>query len=738
MQIYLHLLIVITGLVGFAAQILLLRELLIVFSGNEFSIGVILANWLLLEALGSFYLGKTADKDKRYVQTFIVLTLTFCVFFPLTVYITRILKVLVGVSVGEGLGIGYVFVSSFLILSPISITHGALFTYSCKLYSLISKNDIDSVSKVYIFETIGTLLGSFVVSYLIIPYLHTFKAVFLLTSLNILICFIFFAKHKEILLTKNTLLFSCFSFFVLFIIFLFLFADKLHWLSIKTLWRKQNVVEYQNSKYNNICVTEYEGQYTFFINGEPEIITPVPDIMFVEEFVHIALLSSKNPQSVLVISGGAGGVINEILKHKTVKSIDYVELDPLVLKLMKKFPTELTNRELHDKRVFIRYLDGRRYIKMTQNIYDVVFIGLSDPKELQTNRFFSKEFFKLLKTKLSCYGMVVLTLTGSLTYLNEELVSLNSCLYYTLKEVFSYVWVLPGDGKNIFIASDDNTQLFINSQDLTAKVKQRNLNTTLLLPRHIEYKLHPRWQEWFFRYIEKTKKEINSDLKPKAVFYSLSYWSALFSPYMNKFFKLLKNIDTKKIIFLIIILWGVSVIILKDKLRNFLPAVCVGTSGFAGMVFDLVIIASFQAIYGYVFFWIGILTGFFMVGATAGALISTRILESFDEKLKQRLFIVIEFLVLLFCILLPVIIVILKPYFELPKMYEWLKYVFILLSLKSGLLVGSEFPVANSLQIRITGGLSKTVGLLYSSDLIGGWFGGVFAGLMFLPVIGIV
>ncbi|MCS7231824.1 MAG: spermine synthase, partial [Elusimicrobiota bacterium] len=179
-------------------------------------------------------------------------------------------------------------------------------------------------------------------------------------------------------------------------------------------------------------------------------------------------------------------------------------------------------------------------------------------------------------------------------------------------------------------------------------------------------------------------------------------------------------------------------IILKDKLRNFLPAVCVGTSGFAGMVFDLVIIASFQAIYGYVFFWIGILTGFFMVGATAGALISTRILESFDEKLKQRLFIVIEFLVLLFCILLPVIIVILKPYFELPKMYEWLKYVFILLSLKSGLLVGSEFPVANSLQIRITGGLSKTVGLLYSSDLIGGWFGGVFAGLMFLPVIGIV
>lgn len=65
------------GFSGLVAEILLLRELLIVFSGNELCIGIILANWLILEAFGCFFLARNAEKSKHTFETFTVITILF-------------------------------------------------------------------------------------------------------------------------------------------------------------------------------------------------------------------------------------------------------------------------------------------------------------------------------------------------------------------------------------------------------------------------------------------------------------------------------------------------------------------------------------------------------------------------------------------------------------------------------------------------------------------------------------
>ena len=69
------------GFSGLAAEILLLRELLIVFSGNELCIGIILANWLILEAFGCIFLGRIAEKSKHTLEIFSVITILFSFFF---------------------------------------------------------------------------------------------------------------------------------------------------------------------------------------------------------------------------------------------------------------------------------------------------------------------------------------------------------------------------------------------------------------------------------------------------------------------------------------------------------------------------------------------------------------------------------------------------------------------------------------------------------------------------------
>ena len=109
------------GFSGLVAQILLLREFLIVFSGNEFSIGIILANWLILEAFGSFYLGKMVEKVKYKLETFALLTVPFSISLIIAIYLIRVLKGMMGVSVGESIGFLPMFYSSFLILLPVSL-----------------------------------------------------------------------------------------------------------------------------------------------------------------------------------------------------------------------------------------------------------------------------------------------------------------------------------------------------------------------------------------------------------------------------------------------------------------------------------------------------------------------------------------------------------------------------------------------------------------------------------------
>ena len=147
------------GFSGLVAEILLLREFLITFSGNEFSIGVILANWLILEAFGAFFLGRTVEKVKNKLEAFTHLTLLFSLSLLISIYLIRVLKGMMGVSIGESIGFFPMFISSFLILLPVSVLHGALFTYSCHIYAMFSDQDTSSAGRVYAFETAGMVIG---------------------------------------------------------------------------------------------------------------------------------------------------------------------------------------------------------------------------------------------------------------------------------------------------------------------------------------------------------------------------------------------------------------------------------------------------------------------------------------------------------------------------------------------------------------------------------------------------
>ena len=731
----------IIGLSGLTAQIVLLRELLISFLGNELTLGVILANWLILVAIGSFLIGKSVETVDKKLDIFVVFELVFSVAFPIGIYLCRIFKNILLTTPGEALGFAPVWYSSFIILLPVSLPYGALFTYGCKLYSQYSNEEASSVGKVYLFETIGSIIGGLLLSFFLIQYFNSFTIAFLISLLNSLIpIFLLWRKPNSPERAFQKVL------MILSILFTFLFAyallpqtsSAIHQASIQSQWKNLNVIHNENSIYGNITVIKRGEQFTFYNDGIPSITTPVPDIASIEDYVHFPMLFQKKPESVLILSGGAGGMIHEILKYP-VKHIDYVELDPLLLKLIQKYPTPLTQSELSDKRVKIHYQDSRLFTQRTGKRFDIIFVGLSAPQSLQTNRLFSLEFFAMAKKKMNPQGILVLSLPGSLTYISPELRNLNGCILDTLKRVFGLVRIIPGD-VNLYLASASDLIDKITPHEVITRFEERKIQTNLMTKYYIGHRLHERWLQWYWKSMEGRKSHINSDFLPIAVFFNLSYWNSLFSPYLAGIFKWFKEfyltITFVKIILITIVL---SIIFIKFP-RYSMHAVTysIFTTGLTGMIFSLAIIFTFQTFYGYVYQQIGLLVAIFMFGIAFGSFLVIHYLQRIKEN--YFLFLKIEGLIILFAILLPFVFVTSSSQIENKTVYFLLYAGFLVVSFFTGMFTGFQFPLAVKIYLNNPSRkekLGRTAGLLYGADLFGGFFGGLLGGVFLLPILGL-
>lgn len=725
-----------TGFSGLAAQVLLLREILVVFAGNELSIGLILANWLIIEAAGCLAARRRVKGAASGREAFAGLALAFSLALPAAVWFARVLRNVLGLPIAAGAGLPVILLASFLVLLPVSFFHGALFTWGCKLFLPFSGQR--AAGRVYVFETIGTLAGGAAWMWLAASRFHAFDIAFGLAALNFLAAALLLGGQSPgaARRRKAAAAAALLSAAALAIIFSGA-AERLHRRSLAAQWKEQNVAHYQNSIYGNITVIESGGQHTFFLDGRPGFASPVAELAGAEEFVHLPLLSHPDPRRVLVLGGGAGGTISEILKHPPVSLVEYIELDPLLTALLRKYPSPLVEEELADPRVRVRQVDGRRFLALSRAEYDLVMVGLDGPSDLRSNRFYTGEFFALARARMTGAGILVLRLPGSLAYLDDELRDLNGCVRNTLSDVFAHVRMIPGDGANIFIASDSPAVSALDRSSLLDRLEKRGVGAGTPMPWRIEQKLHPGWQEWVSGFLAEGTREVNRDFRPRALFYSVSHWNAVFVPRLRGVFRLASRLNTwffGGVFFLPAVLY-LLVRASGKKISGPGVSLCVFTSGFAGMVFDLALIFAFQSVYGYVFRWIGLLAAFFMAGAAGGATAMTSFLPRVGNA--RRVFTVIDGAVACFALLLSLFFLAPGLFPALSAASPFPRVFFPVAAAAGGALIGAQFPLANRVRIESGAGPEGTGGLLYGADLAGGWLGGVAGGAFLLPVLGL-
>lgn len=186
----------------------------------------------------------------------------------------------------------------------------------------------------------------------------------------------------------------------------------------------------EQSDFQKVEIFETESKLGRVLTLDDLMMTTEGDEFHYHEMIaHIPMMHHKCPKSVLVIGGGDGGTVREVLKHKTVERVVLCEIDGMVIDACKKYlPT--ISCGLDDPRVEILVQDAIEYIKDKKNEFDIVLIDSTDPMG-PGEGLFTEEFYKNVKNSLK-EGGIVAAQSESPVVNKEEIKK----MYNLLKKVF--------------------------------------------------------------------------------------------------------------------------------------------------------------------------------------------------------------------------------------------------------------------------------------------------------------
>jgi spermidine synthase len=166
------------------------------------------------------------------------------------------------------------------------------------------------------------------------------------------------------------------------------------------------------------------------------------EFIYHENLVHPAMVTHPNPKKVVIIGGGEGATLYEVLRHKTVEKCWMIDIDQRVVELCDEYMPEWHRGAFKDKRTVLLYEDGRKFLENSNEKFDVIIIDIPEPvEEGPAYMLYTEEFYKMVATKLTENGMVSLQSGCSA---EKELRCL-AAVHNTLKKVFPLVYSWPAN-----------------------------------------------------------------------------------------------------------------------------------------------------------------------------------------------------------------------------------------------------------------------------------------------------
>lgn len=170
-------------------------------------------------------------------------------------------------------------------------------------------------------------------------------------------------------------------------------------------YRIKETLHTERSKFQDIAIVDTHQYGRMLMLDSVVQTTELDEFVYHEMITHVALSAHPNPKKVLVVGGGDGGSIREILKHESVEEAILVDIDERVVELSKQYlPT--ISCALDDPRVTVTIEDGLAYVKRAKNEFDLIIVDSTDPIGPAVG-LFAQEFYRDLYAALKDDGMFV-------------------------------------------------------------------------------------------------------------------------------------------------------------------------------------------------------------------------------------------------------------------------------------------------------------------------------------------
>jgi len=684
------------GISSVITQVIFAREIIALSYGDELYFSIFIALWLVFTGLGA--LGAKAIEPRE--------SLVFIATVIIAVYPhLGLLGIRIGKSIWFFSGVLAAPVPFFalvsLVILPYCFISGYVLSLAWHLYTAHARTfqghpqRADSEGIVYVLDSVGDIIGGALFSFVLI-YVGTAFTNLVFPALLVCGAGTLYTAATAFDSKKTTAI-SLVSLFILSGLGVTVLGfGPLEKKSLSRIYGGKNISSFTESAYGRIVVTQENGVYVMYQNDMP--FFNQTDARRAQELVHTALAQiSQDSLRVLILGGGNGNLVTEALRYPSAV-IDYVELDPAIIQTLDSYSILP-----HNNRVQYHFRDGREFLATTEQRYHAVLINLPPPATFQLNRFYTVEFFSVIRQVLREGGVAAFSLDGVANYVDRYQGAFLAALDRSAKEIFKYRTFYPLTS-TIFIVSP--TPLSLPGE---IPLKPDSIQVPYVSSHFVKGLLTTDRLKMIQNVISEPQR-INRDSRPSVI--SL----------IRQHYALLHGVNTA----VPFILCGACMVLLFFFFRKHQRTIL--SSGFTSISMELICFMLFQMQFGYLYKTYSLMLTLFMAALLIGGAFAVTLTK--NKRMSQsslRRAISLSELVFIGSIVSFALAVAADSLWRNSAVIYGVLFVVALCT-------GFQFPLVNA---RFKGSVFHAERDLYGADFIGAAAGSFITVIVFVPFVGI-
>lgn len=332
-----------------------------------------------------------------------------------------------------------------------------------------------STARVLFSDYAGGLIGGVLFVFWLKPQFGLVKTAFLVAVINVAVAlWILYLFRSQI---KGVKKLSVMGISILFLLFGGIFFGEEAAFSFEQRLYKDPIIIAEETAYQRIILTKEQGDTRLYLNGSLQFSSS-DEYRYHETLVHPTMSAVESPKNILILGGGDGLAVRELLKYKTIEDITLVDLDPRITELAMNHHEFLKLNEgaLLDSLVEIFNEDAFNFMEETTEWYDVILVDLPDPNNESLNKLYTWEFYSLLRNHLRPGGAMMVQATSPVFAPN---------VYWTINETIKSTDLfvtnlhvdIPSFGNWGFIMA---TREKLNSDELSITVPTKYLTSEMI------------------------------------------------------------------------------------------------------------------------------------------------------------------------------------------------------------------------------------------------------------------